>query len=250
MIVQGIKKVRDRMAALKHQKETLAVELRGRTVALRVRRHRRARNLILRLEEDGSGVVVTVPYGVAIRHAVSLAESRADWILRHMDNWLPKVPFAEGMTLSFLGEDCYVRHADKKRGTVWREGSIIYVAGKIEHLPRRLCDWLKKEARREMGTRAHAKAATINKRISRITVRDMRSRWGSCGENGGISFAWRLIMAPEWVIDYVVAHEVAHLRHLDHSERFWDLAGKLTDGDVAAAEAWLDANGNTLYRYG
>lgn len=232
------------------QSGTLAVELCGRSVALRVRRHARARNLILRIEEDGSGMVVTVPYGVAVRQAVDLAESRAEWILSQLDSCLPQVPFEDGMVLPFLGHDHHVRHEPNRRGAVWREGQAIHVTGGPEHLPRRLGDWLKAEARREMSSRAHAKAALIEKRIARISIKDMRSRWGSCGEEGGLSFAWRLIMAPDWVLDYVVAHEVAHLKHLDHSARFWKVAAELTTSDVKAAEKWLDNYGNTLYRYG
>ena len=232
------------------QNGTLAVDLAGQPVAMRVRRHARARNLILRIEEDGSGVVVTVPYGVAVREAVELAQSRADWIRENLDSWLAQVPFTDGMEIPILGDAHRVCHNLRRRGVVWREGREIHVTGKAEHLPRRLRDWLQNEARREMGSRAHAKAAEIGKQVTRISVRDMRSRWGSCGDNGGLSFAWRLIMAPEWVLDYVVAHEVAHLKHLNHGKRFWDLTAKLTTTDIDVAEKWLKTNGNTLYRYG
>ena len=232
------------------QNGTLAVDLAGKPIAMRVRRHARARNLILRIEEDGSGIVVTVPFGVAISEAVDLAQSRAEWIRQHLDSWLARIPFADGVSIPFLGDEYRVVHSPARRGVAWREGDEIHVAGKAEHLPRRLRDWLVSEARREMGARAHAKAAEIGKLVTRVSVRDMRSRWGSCGEGGGISFAWRLVMAPDWVLDYVVAHEVAHLKHLNHGKRFWDLTARLTTSDIAAAEKWLDTKGNILYRYG
>ena len=226
------------------------IELKGRTVPLRIRRHARARSLILRLEDDGSGAIVTVPYGVRYAEAVDLAESRADWILDHLDSWLPRIPFEAGAVIPVLGVDHWVCHNPWKRGVVWREGREIHVSGKLEHLPRRLHDWFYAEARLEITARAKEKAARIGEKVGRITIRDMRSRWGSCGENGAMAFTWRLLLAPEHVLDYVVSHEVAHLKHLDHSARFWEVATSLTAGDVGAAQAWLDSNGNSLYRYG
>ncbi len=104
---------------------------------------------------------------------------------------------------------------------VRREGGTLIVAGRPEHLGRRLTDWLKAEARREFAVRARAKAEILGRRVGRVTVRDTRSRWGSCSANGNLSFCWRMVMAPAFVVDYVVAHEVAHLKVRDHSPRFW-----------------------------
>lgn len=226
------------------------VELAGRPVPLRIRRHRRARSLILRLENDGSGAVVTVPYGVAYAEAVDLAHARAAWILDHLDNRAPQVAFTDGAVVPYLGVDHVVRPATERRGVVRREDGVLWVAGAGEHLPRRLGDWLRAEARRELGDRARTKAALIDRKVARVTVRDMRSRWGSCGEDGTIAFSWRLIMAPVAIVDYVVAHEVAHLAHMDHSARFWEAAARLTDTNIEAAQAWLNADGNDLFRYG
>ena len=96
----------------------------------------------------------------------------------------------------------------------------------------------------------HAKAARVERSVKRITVRDSRSRWGSCGPDGGMSFSWRLVFAPAEVLDYLVAHEVAHLVHMNHGPRFWALARTLCDGPIEAPQAWLKANGETLLQYG
>jgi predicted metal-dependent hydrolase len=110
-------------------------------------------------------------------------------------------------------------------------------------------DFLRHEARRELSARAGEKAQRIARRPGRISIRDTQSRWGSCSSDGDISFSWRLILAPEPVLDYVVAHEVSHLVHLDHGPRFWALVEKLA-AEVAGPRRWLRRNGGALLRYG
>ncbi|HYI07041.1 MAG TPA: YgjP-like metallopeptidase domain-containing protein, partial [Reyranella sp.] len=124
------------------------------------------------------------------------------------------------------------------------------VAGRPEHLPRRLRDWLTAELRHRLVPLVHAKARRVERPVKRISVRDSRSRWGSCGPDGGLSFSWRLVFAPPEVLDYLVAHEVAHLVHLNHGPRFWALAERLCDGPMGVPRAWLRANGETLLQYG
>ena len=130
-----------------------------------------------------------------------------------------------------------------------QQGEEIIVTGQAEHLGRRVEDWLKREARREVEKRAYAKAELLGKRISHITIRDARSRWGSCSPKGRLSFSWRLIMAPRSVIDYVVAHEIAHLVEKNHGFRFWRLVATLTD-EMTAARTWLKRHGEALHRFG
>jgi predicted metal-dependent hydrolase len=136
------------------------------------------------------------------------------------------------------------------RGRIRREGGNLIIPGEPEHLARRVADWLKAEARRVIADRVRAKAARAGLKFSSIAVRDTTTRWGSCTCDGCLSFSWRLFLAPDYVLDYVVAHEVAHLRHLDHGTRFWKLTAQLTDGDVELAKAWLNGHGQDLLRYG
>ena len=143
-----------------------------------------------------------------------------------------------------------IRHRPEARGTVWVEGVEIHVAGKAEHLPRRLRDWLLAEARRRITPLALAKAETVERRVKRVSVRDQRARWGSCGPDGSLSFSWRLVLAPPEVLDYLVAHEVAHLVHMNHGPRFWALAERLCAGPMGPPQAWLKANGEKLLQYG
>jgi predicted metal-dependent hydrolase len=117
------------------------------------------------------------------------------------------------------------------------------------HLARRVRDYLVAQARSELASRARRLAARIGHNVARVSVRDTKSRWGSCSGRGNLSFSWRLILVPEPVIDYVVAHEVAHLAEMNHGPRFWRLVESLSP-DSAAPRAWLKRHRNRLLSYG
>lgn len=220
-----------------------------RRVPLVFQSNKRARRIILRFDHGQGRIVVVLPRRATLEQGRRFALLNKGWIRDRLDLLPEPVPFQAGARIPFLGIMHRIRHRPTARGTVWREGEEIHVAGRPEHLARRLEDWLKREARREIERRAHLKAEQIGKRIARITIRDPRSRWGSCSPSGQLSFSWRLIMAPRAIIDYVVAHEVAHLRELNHGPRFWKLTAELTHG-VDEARHWLNEHGARLHRYG
>lgn len=227
----------------------MTLTLGGRAVPLKVRRNPRARRLTLTIDTDNAGAVITIPSRVPVEEAVDMAKSRAEWILRRLDALPPRVPFADGAVVPHLGAPCLVRHEPRARVPVFRSGGEIHVSGRAEHLSRRLGDWFKSEARLHISARAREKAAVIGRSPWRITLRDPRSRWGSCSVDGRLSFSWRLVMMPEWVLDYVVAHEVAHLEVMNHGPRFWRTVERLT-GDVREANEWLRRHGAEVHRYG
>jgi predicted metal-dependent hydrolase len=132
---------------------------------------------------------------------------------------------------------------------VWAESGIIHVSGRAEHLSRRLHDWLRKRAREEILLRAGPMAERIGRDVTVLRLGDPRSRWGSCTSRGALAFSWRLILSPDEVLTYVVAHEVAHLAEMNHSPAFWRLVGDLTS-HAGLAKAWLKHHGTELYRYG
>jgi len=222
-------------------------------VPLRIRRNNRAKRLILRADPATGTAVVTCPPWVSDAEARAFAEKQAAWIRRRLQSAPPVVPFADGGEIPYLGQPHIIRHRPDRRGGVWTEtdGAVaeIHVSGQAEHLPRRLGDWLKRDARRQIQPRVAAAAETLGVRAGRITVRDTKSRWGSCAANGNLSFSWRLGMAPERVLDYVVAHEVAHLREHNHSPRFWALVESLID-DMDDCRQWLRDEGAGLHLIG
>lgn len=221
----------------------------GREVPLVVRRDRRARRLILRVDPETGAALVTIPWHAGKIEAHAMALRMQGWIAARLKRIPPRVPFADGGEIPLLGETHRIRHAPAAKGGVWREGSEIVVTGGAEHLPRRLGDWLRKEAKREIAERVRVKSLLLGRKAGRVTVRDTKSRWGSCTVAGDLNFSWRLILAPAFVLDYLVAHEVAHLKVKDHGPRFWRTVAELCP-EAGAAKAWLKRHGPALHRYG
>jgi predicted metal-dependent hydrolase len=162
------------------------------------------------------------------------------------------VAFADGAIVPVLGTPHRIRHLGKRvtgaRSVTIADGEIR-VVGRAPHVARRVRDHLIALARQELGRRARALAGRIDRRLTRITVRDTKSRWGSCSASGALAFSWRLILAPEAVLDYVVAHEVAHLAEMNHGPRFWRVVEMLSPGS-ARQRGWLSRNRARLLRYG
>ena len=234
---------------------------RDRTVSVTIRRSARAQRLILRLDQTGT-VTLVLPLGVRDAEAQSFLKAHTGWLESRLAKVPERLAFAADAAIPYRGVEHRIRHRPtgnpaQRRGVVWREqpqeglaeGPELHIAGPAEHLPRRLTDWLKAEARRDLATRSRHYAAQLGQQVGRVTVRDTRSRWGSCSSKGDLSFCWRLILAPDFVIDYVVAHEAAHLVEMNHSIRFWRLVDQL-GVDRQRAQRWLKANGPRLHRYG
>lgn len=232
------------------QSEQLTIAHAGDTLPVTFVRSPRARRASLRVDPAGRRIILTAPLRMSRAMALGFAESQAGWIAARLRRLPQARPFIDGAELPLFGVPHRIRHRGDARGTVWCESGEIHVAGQPEHLPRRLRDWLTEELRRRLVPLVHAKAAAVERPVRRITLRDSRSRWGSCGPDGGLSFSWRLVFAPPEVVDYLAAHEVAHLVHLNHSPRFWALARTLCDGPMETPQAWLKANGETLLQYG
>ena len=224
----------------------------GKSVPVTLRRNANARRFILRLDKTGKGVIVTVPPHGSDRAAMEFAAGQAVWIRQQQVKQKPATSFADGTALPLRGVDHVITHVPKTRGTVWVRDGVppqVCVAGRPEHLPRRVKDWLKAEARQDLQTASRHYADAMDLQFNRITIRDQSTRWGSCSSSGGLSYSWRLILAPGFVLDYVAAHEVAHLSVMDHSRRFWSLV-EAHCPHTAQARAWLKSHGRSLHRHG
>ena len=213
-------------------------------------RSTRARRASLRVDPARRRIVLTAPMRMSRATAIGFAQQQAGWIAARLKRLPTRRPFVDGAEVPLFGVPHVIRHRPDARGTVWIEGNEIHVAGRPEHLARRLRDWLKAEMRRRLPALVQAKAGRVQRPVKRIAVRDTRSRWGSCSPDGSMSFSWRLVFAPQPVVDYLVAHEVAHLVHLNHGPRFWALARELCEGSMDEAHAWLKQNSQTLLQYG
>ena len=210
---------------------------------------RRARRILLRIDRNARRAELVLPLGVSVADGRRFAETKALWLRNRLALLPESLPFAPGATVPILGRDCLLVHAPGGRAGVVRDGDRLIVSGHSDFFARRVRDWLKREARRRIAGLAHAKAGRIGCKVARVSVRDQQSRWGSCSSNGNLSFSWRLILAPEEVLDYVVAHEVAHLAEPNHSPRFWELVDRLSD-HAEFSRKWLRAHGPGLHAYG
>ncbi|HEX3432054.1 MAG TPA: SprT family zinc-dependent metalloprotease [Rhizomicrobium sp.] len=230
------------------RRELLRID--GRPVAVTVRLNPRATRLIVKVHPSTGEVSVVAPSRRALDSAMEFARSESSWIARRLAHVPEPIDIEPGALIPFRGEVHLVHAAAKGPSPVWidRGARAIRVSGQKEHASRRLLDFLKREARRVLDARVGEFSGMVGVQPKRITVRDTASRWGSCSTTRAISFSWRLILAPPFVLDYVVAHEVAHLKHMNHGTRFWSLVRYLV-GDVEKPQAWLNKNGPLLHRY-
>ncbi|HEU0155432.1 MAG TPA: SprT family zinc-dependent metalloprotease [Stellaceae bacterium] len=225
----------------------LALDL-GAPLAVRV--SVRARRVTLRIHPAERRVELTLPRGAAATTALRFLAAQRGWIEARLQALPPPVPFVEGALVPVLGVLHRVRReSDAGAPPVAIADGEIRVKGEPAHLARRLRDHLAGMAREELARRSRPLAQQIGRRVARVSVRDTRSRWGSCSGSGNLSFNWRLIFAPEPVIDYVVAHEVAHLAEMNHGPRFWRLVESLVP-DARSPRLWLKRHRNRLFSYG
>lgn len=218
---------------------------------LKIVRRRSARRFILRLDDEDDAVILTLPRYASFAAALRFLEDNRGWIEQRLDELPPRIAFADGVEIPILGVPHVIRHRAGSRGcgAAWLEPGALCIAGDPRHLTRRVTDFLCEMARQELGQRARAMAASIGRRVLRISVRDTKTRWGSCAHDGALCFSWRLILAPTTVVDYVVAHEIAHLKHMNHGTRFWRAVEKLAP-ESGAQRSWLRRNRARLLRFG
>ncbi len=193
------------------------------------------------------------PRGTVVE-AKEFAQRHGGWIAARLGRLPKPAPFVTGGIVPLRGVEHRIVHRAGARGVVWTETRdsgerILCVAGDVDHMDRRVHDFLKREARKELAKAAATYAAELGVKVKRITIRDQSSRWGSCTSAGLLSFSWRLILAPPFVLDYLAAHEVAHLVEMNHSPRFWRVVQRVCPR-MERAKAWLDTHGNDLHRYG
>jgi predicted metal-dependent hydrolase len=231
--------------------DPLTISVAGRTVTITLRHHDRARRMTLRMDRRPDSAVITLPRRVGRTEALRFAEKSVDWIAGQLECQPASTAIAHGAEVLFRGNPHTVISTGTTRGLVIhdQENAALFVPGAPSHVKRRLVDWLKAQARRELVTACTHYAGRMGVAYTAISIRDQKSRWGSCAASGALSFSWRLILAPDYVLDYVAAHEVAHLSEMNHSPRFWRLV--LTHcPHTKRAKAWLKQHGRELHRVG
>ena len=213
------------------------------------RRNPRARRVSLRIDPSDGAIVVTLPPRASRKAGMALLMGHADWVAQRIAALPTAVALADGATVPIGGVPHRIRHHPDRRGGAWLENGELHVTGAPEFLPRRAVDFLRAEAGRRLSVLVRAKAGMAGVIPARIAIKDTSSRWGSCAQGGTLAFSWRLVMAPDYVQDYVAAHEVAHLRHMNHGPDFWALTASLT-AHSSRAMTWLRREGPKLLRVG
>ena len=191
-------------------------------------------------------VTLTLPRRVPEREALAFAREKEDWIRKHLDAREADVEVRPGAQLP-IGGQLHEVLAGTGRRIAFEPGRVL-VPGAPDRIGKRLGGHLRQIARARLAEASDHFAAKLGRGYSAITLRDTRSRWGSCTAQGRLMYSWRLILAPPEVLDYVVAHEVAHLAQMNHSPAFWAEVERIY-GDYAAPRSWLRRQGSALHRY-
>jgi len=222
----------------------------GIGVPVTIRVSRRARRVGLRIDPAERKVELVLPRSVPVKTGLRFLAAKREWVVERLEALPQPVSFVDGAIVPVLGVPHRIRLESTPSLQLVRIGDgEIRVSGNPAYLARRVRDHLVAAARAELTLRARLLAARIGGEVARVNVRDTKSRWGSCSGQRNLSFSWRLILAPEPVLDYVVAHEVAHLVEMNHGPRFWHLVESLTPGS-AGPRAWLKRHRDRLLSYG
>lgn len=230
----------------------MVLEVAGARVPVTLRVNPRARRLILRVTQGTREVVVVAPSRRELKDAFAFANRQARWIEARLAEQAPPVALAPGAAIPIMGRRHMIEHMPHARGGAWIEPGAearLCISGALPHVSRRAEDFLKRLARSHLAERTVCHCARLGVPVPKISIRDPATRWGSCSPASGISFSWRLILAPPHVLDYVAAHEAAHLVHMNHSKAFWRLLATLVP-DVRGPVRWLATEGRELHRYG
>ncbi|SEW29029.1 hypothetical protein SAMN04488515_2056 [Cognatiyoonia koreensis] len=212
-------------------------------IDVELRRSARARRLSLRVSRLDGRVTLTIPKRGSEREAIGFLRERESWLRGHVGAVAPITEVRIGASIPIAGQLVPI-HAGQGRRAVLKDGVLLAPA---TDTGRRVQAFLKLLARDRLAAASDTYAAAVGKPYDTISLRDTRSRWGSCSSRGGLMYSWRLVMAPPAVLDYVAAHECAHLVEMNHSSAFWSVVAGLMP-DYAQHRAWLRENGDQLHR--
>ena len=212
----------------------------------------KAKRLALRVNYTSGRIELVIPRRMPNKLVERFLYQNQDWIEDKQKTIPTTVPFSCGTKIPLFGSDTLIRSnvdTSLKRTKVSLNDDVLLITTYLEDPSQRIQRFLKKESLARFEVLAHEKAAHIDRGIQSISIRDTKSRWGSCSHDGRLSLSWRLIFAPVSAMDYVIAHEVSHLKHMDHSPSFWKTCEKLSL-DYEKGKFWMKEHGYTLMRYG
>lgn len=220
------------------------VEIGDPPIVVTVKRSARARRYSLRISSVDGAVSLSVPTRAKVAEALDFARTKEGWLRKHLDAKPQAVAVGIGAELPIEGKLVRVVAGQGRLSTLSNGELAVPARGATA----RVKAHLQTLARDRLTAASDRYAAALGRSFVKITLRDTRSRWGSCTSEGGLMYSWRLIMAPPTVLNYVAAHEIAHLQEMNHSKAFWDVVERLYP-DHLAARKWLKEQGPGLHRY-
>ena len=240
------------LRALKSDQPPATLSVAGQQVALDVRQNQRARRYNLKIDSSKRTIVLTIPRGGSLREGLSFARSKQDWLARQLKKSGDVVWLQAGASVPLRGVRHVIVPSGQLRGLVETcagpTGPELVVPGEPDRLGRRLERFFREEARADLQEAVAWHAENLGKQPKAIQIKDTRSRWGSCSAQGVLAFSWRIVLAPDFALDYLAAHEVAHLREMNHGQRFWALVRELCP-DMDRGRDWLRTEGHKLHLY-
>jgi len=226
------------------------VDIEGEDVPVRIRRNAQARRISLRADAVQREIRVTLPTYAPTAEAMSFIDQKREWIAARLQSMPDKVAITPGAEIAVEGHPHIVLWAEHLPRSVKQVGGELQLGGPEDMVQQRVLRWLKKRAREIYTQEISHYCSVAGEAVLKLQLGDPRSRWGSCSSRGTISLSWRLIMAPPHVRRSVIAHEVAHIRHMNHSPAFYAWMGEIFEGDVKAADQWLKRHGTALHLVG
>lgn len=224
--------------------------LKGKSLPLMLRESSRAKRLTLRFHPETEGkVILTLPLLCSKKQAFQFIEQSMPWLEKQLEKSFPKFTYADGMLLPIFGKHYELRHKPSSSYRSWWGSDHLLIHAPLPKFGVCVQRSLHQVAKQFLTERTTFYANQLRKPVNRVTLRDTRSRWGSCSSHGNISYSWRLVFAPELVADYVCAHEVAHLVEMNHSQQFWHIVEGFCS-DYRTLRLWLRQNGKSLLQYG
>ena len=233
--------------------QSMMLEINGQDVPIQIKHNNRAKRYTLRMPQVGTTPILTIPKYGTHSEAVDFARRHTGWLAARIADRPQLTAFEPDVLVPLRGEPHRLVSSGKARGVIHvideEPTPLISVSGDPRHFERRVTDWLKEQARADITAACHYHADNLGLHFRSISIRDQRTRWGSCSTGARLNFSWRLILAPREVLDYVAAHEVAHLQEMNHKPQFWSLVEK-TCPEMAVHKSWLRKHGTALHSYG
>lgn len=215
---------------------------------IKINQSSRSKKLTLKIDSKSNIPTLSMPKLYSQKRAFDFVENHLDWIKDKLSESITPQKFKDGEVFSLFSKTVEIKHSPELRSGVRLEDNLLKVSGEITFLHRRVKDFIKKQAKEKLQKLSKEKAQVIGYKINNVVIKDTKSRWGSCSSNNNINYNWRVALAPEFVVEYLVSHEVSHLKHQDHSKDFWACVKNLMPNYIQGKN-WLRTKGKELYIY-